>query len=57
MTITEILNVIHEERVELEIFKALSSWMAENCKVTFEGLYSEQEIIDKINGKWNGRYR
>ena len=27
MTITEILNIIHEENVELEIFKALSKWM------------------------------
>ena len=27
MTITEILNIIHEERVELEIFEALSKWM------------------------------
>lgn len=27
MTITEILNIIHEENVELEIFEALSEWM------------------------------
>ena len=27
MTITEILNIIHKERVELEIFEALSKWM------------------------------
>jgi hypothetical protein len=27
MTITEILNTIHEERVEFEIYKALHSWM------------------------------
>ena len=27
MTITEILNIIHEERVELEVFEALSKWM------------------------------
>lgn len=27
MTIAEILNVIHEERVEVEILQALSEWM------------------------------
>lgn len=27
MTITEILNIIHEENIELEIFEALSKWM------------------------------
>ena len=27
MTITEILNIIHEERVELEIFESLHKWM------------------------------
>ena len=27
MTITEILNIIHKERVELVIFEALSKWM------------------------------
>lgn len=27
MTITEILNIIHEERVELEVFEALHKWM------------------------------
>ena len=27
MTITEILNVIHKERVEVEILQALSEWM------------------------------
>ena len=27
MTITEILNTIHTERVEVEILQALSEWM------------------------------
>ena len=27
MTITEILNIIHEENVELEVFETLSKWM------------------------------
>ena len=30
MTITEILNTIHEERVELEVFEALHKWMIED---------------------------
>ena len=30
MTITEILNIIHEERVELEVFEALHKWMIED---------------------------
>ena len=27
MTITEILDIIHEENVELEVFEALSKWI------------------------------
>lgn len=27
MTITEILNIIHEEKVELEVFETLIKWM------------------------------
>lgn len=30
MTITEILNTIHEERVELEIYQELQKWMVED---------------------------
>lgn len=30
MTITEILNIIHEERVELEVFEALHKWMIDD---------------------------
>lgn len=30
MTITEILNTIHEERVELEIYQALQQWILDD---------------------------
>ncbi len=32
MTITEILNIIHEERVELEIYQALHQWLLDDRK-------------------------
>lgn len=32
MTITEILNIIHEERVELEIYQALQQWLLDDRK-------------------------
>ena len=30
MTITEIINIIHKERVELEVFQSLSDWMVKD---------------------------
>lgn len=32
MTITEILNEIHKERVELEVYQALQQWLLDDRK-------------------------
>ena len=50
MTITEILNIIHKERVELEIFEALSEWMIED-RATWIDKAMEQKAIIKAIGK------
>ena len=45
MTITEILNIIHEENVELEIFEALSKWMInDRAKWTNRAMDAEATI-------------
>ena len=42
------------EEIQIRHFKdGINKIKCPNCNVTFEGLYSKQEIIDK----WNGRYR
>lgn len=48
MTITEILNVIHKERVELEIFKALSEWMIEDRAAWIDEAMDQKATIRAI---------
>lgn len=54
MTITEILNVIHKERVELEIFQALSSWMIEDRSAWIDEAMEQKSIVRTINKIANG---
>lgn len=45
MTITEILNIIHEERVELEVFEALHKWMiSDRAEWTSRAMEAEATI-------------
>ena len=51
MTITEILNTIHEERVELEVFEALHKWMiVDRAQWTSRAMDAESTIrcVSKI---------
>lgn len=48
MTLTEILNVIHKERVELEIFEALSKWMVEDRSAWIDEAMEQKAIIRAI---------
>lgn len=54
MTITEILNIIHKERVELEIFQALSSWMVEDRSAWIDEAMEQKAIVRAINKIANG---
>ena len=49
MTITEILNVIHKERVELEIFEALSKWMIEDRSAWIDEAMEQKAVIRAIS--------
>lgn len=48
MTITEILNIIHKERVELEIFKALSEWMIQDRSSWIDEAMEQKAIVRAI---------
>ena len=50
MTITEILNIIHEENVELEIFEALSKWMI-NDRAEWTSRAMDAEVTIRCVGK------
>jgi hypothetical protein len=50
MTITEILATIHEERVELEIYEALHTWML-NDRAEWIDRAMESEATVKAVGK------
>lgn len=50
MTITEILNIIHEERVELEIFEALHKWMV-NDRAEWTSRAMDAEATIRAVGK------
>jgi len=54
MTITEILNIIHKERVELEIFQALSLWMVEDRSAWIDEAMEQKAIVRAINKIANG---
>lgn len=54
MTITEILNIIHKERVELEIFEALSLWMVEDRSAWIDKAMEQKGIIRAISKIANG---
>lgn len=48
MTITEILSIIHKERVELEIFEALSEWMIEDRAAWIDEAMEQKAIVRAI---------
>lgn len=54
MTITEILNTIHKERVELEIFQALSAWMVEDRSAWIDEAMEQKAVVRAIGKIANG---
>ena len=48
MTITEILNITHKERVELEIFEALSEWMIQDRSSWIDEAMEQKAIVRAI---------
>lgn len=48
MTITEILSLIHKERVELEVFEALSKWMIEDRSSWIDKAMESKSTITAI---------
>ena len=48
MTITEILNIIHNERMELEIFQALSEWMIKDRAAWIDEAMDQKAIIRAV---------
>lgn len=48
MTITEILQTIHKERVELEIFEALSKWMVEDRASWIDEAMEQKAIVRAV---------
>lgn len=48
MTITEILNIIHKERVELEVFESLSKWMIKDRSAWIDEAMEQKAIVRAI---------
>lgn len=49
MTITEVLHIIHKERIELEIFENLSKWMIEDRATWIDEAIEQRSIISAIS--------
>ena len=49
MTITEILNIIHKERVELEVFQSLSDWMVNDRASWIDEAMEQKAVIRAIS--------
>lgn len=48
MTISEVLNVIHHERIELEVFEALTRWMIDDRAFWIDEAMEGKAIINAI---------
>ena len=48
-TIEKIMNIIHTERVELEIFELLSEWMIKDRNKWIDRAMDDEAIIRAIN--------
>lgn len=49
MSITEILNIIHKERVELEVFQCLSDWMVNDRASWIDEAMEQKAVIRAIS--------
>lgn len=49
MTITEILNIIHQERVELEICQELQKWLLEDRTTWIDRAMDIEATVRAIN--------
>jgi hypothetical protein len=49
MTITEILNIIHKERIELEVFQSLSDWMVKDRASWINEAMEQKAVIRAIS--------
>lgn len=49
MSITEIINIIHQQRVENEVFELLTQWMIEDRYNKMKKLGEREAIIRAIN--------
>ena len=49
MTITEIMNTIHKERVELEVFELLTQWMIEDRASWIDEAMEQRAVIRAIS--------
>ena len=49
MTITEIINIIHKERVELEVFQHLSDWMIKDRASWIDDAMEQRAVIRAIS--------
>ena len=49
MTITEIINIIHQQGVENEVFELLTQWMIEDRFIKMKELGESKAIIRAIN--------
>ncbi len=49
MSITEILNIIHKERVELEVFQYLSDWMVKDRASWIDEAMEQRAVVRVIS--------
>ena len=49
MTITEIINIIHKERVELEVFQYLSDWMVDDRASWIDEAMEQRAVVRVIH--------
>ena len=49
MTITEIINIIHKERVELEVFQSLSDWMVKDRASWIDEAMEQRAVVRTIH--------
>jgi hypothetical protein len=49
LTINEIINIIHKERVELEVFQYLSDWMVKDRASWIDETMEQRAVVRAIS--------
>lgn len=49
MTVTEIMNIIHARKVEVDVYEELSKWMIKDRNELIDKILEDEAVLNAIN--------